>query len=55
MQFGVLLGSDAAIDLEQTSSISNDSVAPLELMVVGVARDMPSKLALIQQPRPARK
>jgi mannose-6-phosphate isomerase-like protein (cupin superfamily) len=48
-------GDAIAIDLEQTSSISNDGAAPLELMVVGVARDMPSKLALLQQPRPFRK
>jgi mannose-6-phosphate isomerase-like protein (cupin superfamily) len=48
-------GDAIPIDLEQTSSISNDSSAALELMIVGVARDMPSKLALLQQPRPARK
>lgn len=48
-------GDAVAIDLEQTRTISNDSAAPLELMVVGVARDMTSKLALLQQPRSVRK
>jgi mannose-6-phosphate isomerase-like protein (cupin superfamily) len=49
-------GGDAiAIDLEQTKSFSNDSAAPLELMVVGIARDMAAKTALLRQPRFPRK
>lgn len=48
-------GDAIAIDLEQTKSFSNDSAAPLELMVVGIARDMAAKTALLRQPRSPRK
>jgi mannose-6-phosphate isomerase-like protein (cupin superfamily) len=48
-------GDAIAIDLRQTKSFNNDSAAPLELMIVGVARDMAAKTALMTQPRPARK
>lgn len=48
-------GDAIAIDLDQSKSFSNDSAAPLELMVVGVARDMAAKTALLHQPRPPRK
>lgn len=48
-------GDAVPIDLEQTSAIDNDGSAPLELMIVGVARDQAARLALIQQPRPPRK
>lgn len=51
----VRTGDAIAIDLEQIYAVSNTSAAPLELMVIGVARDMPSKLALLQQPRSVRK
>ncbi|WP_206606346.1 cupin domain-containing protein [Steroidobacter cummioxidans] len=48
-------GDAIAIDLDQSKSFSNESTAPLELMVVGVARDMGAKTALLHQPRPPRK
>jgi mannose-6-phosphate isomerase-like protein (cupin superfamily) len=48
-------GDAIPIDLRQTKSFNNDSAAPLEFMVVGVARDMAAKTALMTQPRPARK
>ena len=40
-------GDAIPVDLRQSKSFSNDGSAPLELMVVGVARDMASKEALI--------
>jgi mannose-6-phosphate isomerase-like protein (cupin superfamily) len=49
-------GGDAIpIDLRQSKSFTNDGAAPLELMIVGVARDMAAKTALLTQPRTARK
>jgi mannose-6-phosphate isomerase-like protein (cupin superfamily) len=48
-------GDAIAIDLRQTKSFSNESAAPLELMIVGIARDMAAKTALLNQPRLARK
>jgi mannose-6-phosphate isomerase-like protein (cupin superfamily) len=48
-------GDAIPIDLRQTKSFSNDGTAPLELMIVGVARDMAAKTALMTQPRSARK
>jgi mannose-6-phosphate isomerase-like protein (cupin superfamily) len=48
-------GDAIAIDLERTKSFSNDGAAPLELMIVGIARDMSAKTALLRQPRPPRK
>jgi mannose-6-phosphate isomerase-like protein (cupin superfamily) len=48
-------GDAIPVDLGQTKSINNASNAPLELMVVGVARDMAAKTALLQQSRPPRK
>lgn len=48
-------GDAIPIDLRQTKSFNNDGAAPLEFMVVGVARDMAAKTALMTQPRPARK
>jgi mannose-6-phosphate isomerase-like protein (cupin superfamily) len=47
-------GDAIAIDLRQTKSFSNESPAPLELMVVGIARDMAAKTALLNQPRAVR-
>ena len=44
-------GDAVAIDLRQSKSFSNDSAAPLELMIVGVARDMAAKSALLNQAR----
>jgi mannose-6-phosphate isomerase-like protein (cupin superfamily) len=49
------VGDAIPIDLRQTKSFSNDGAAPLELMIVGVARDMAAKTALMTQPRSARK
>ncbi|WP_198683685.1 cupin domain-containing protein [Peristeroidobacter agariperforans] len=48
-------GDAIAVDVGQLKSISNESAAPLELMIVGVARDMAAKTALLNQPRPPRK
>jgi mannose-6-phosphate isomerase-like protein (cupin superfamily) len=48
-------GDAIPVDLDQTKSFSNETAAPLELMIVGVARDMAAKTALLQQPRPIRK
>lgn len=48
-------GDAIAIELDESKSFSNDSAAPLELMIVGVARDMAAKTALLHQPRPPRK
>ncbi len=48
-------GDAIAIDLGHSKSFSNETAAPLELMIVGVARDMAAKTALLQQPRPPRK
>jgi mannose-6-phosphate isomerase-like protein (cupin superfamily) len=48
-------GDAIPIDLRQAKSFRNDGTAPLELMIVGVARDMAAKTALMTQPRSARK
>ena len=48
-------GDAIAIDVGRGKSFSNETDAPLELMIVGVARDMAAKTALLQQPRPPRK
>jgi mannose-6-phosphate isomerase-like protein (cupin superfamily) len=48
-------GDAIPIEVDETRSIANDSAAPLEVMVVGVARDMAAKMALLQQPRNQRK
>lgn len=48
-------GDAVAIDLGQSSAFSNETAEPLELMIVGVARDMAAKTSLLQQPRLPRK
>ena len=48
-------GDAIAVELGQTKTLSNESSAPLELMIVGVARDMAAKTALLHRPRPVRK
>jgi hypothetical protein len=48
-------GDAIAVEPGQAKSFSNDGTAPLELMIVGVARDMATKTKLLQQPRPLRK
>ncbi|GFE80102.1 hypothetical protein GCM10011487_21020 [Steroidobacter agaridevorans] len=48
-------GDAIAIDPGRSKSFSNETAAPLELMIVGVARDMAVKTALLHQPRPPRK
>ena len=48
-------GDAIPIDLRQTKSFSNEGAAPLEFLIVGVARDMAAKTALLTQPRAARK
>jgi uncharacterized cupin superfamily protein len=40
-------GDAIPVDLRQRKSVSNDGSEPLELMVIGVARDMAAKNALI--------
>jgi mannose-6-phosphate isomerase-like protein (cupin superfamily) len=47
-------GDAIAVDLGQTKSFSNESASPLELMIVGIARDIDAKTALLRQPRPTR-
>jgi mannose-6-phosphate isomerase-like protein (cupin superfamily) len=44
-------GDAIAIDVDQTRAVRNDSTAPLEIMIVGIARDMAAKTALLQKPR----
>jgi mannose-6-phosphate isomerase-like protein (cupin superfamily) len=51
----VRTGDAIAIDVGQSKSISNENTTALELMIVGIARDMAAKTALLQQPRPPRK
>jgi mannose-6-phosphate isomerase-like protein (cupin superfamily) len=48
-------GDAIAVEVDQSKSFSNESDAPLELMIVGVARDMAAKTALLHQPRLSRK
>jgi mannose-6-phosphate isomerase-like protein (cupin superfamily) len=48
-------GDAIAIDLQQTKSFSNAGTAPLEFMIVGIARDMAAKTSLLRQPPPSRK
>jgi mannose-6-phosphate isomerase-like protein (cupin superfamily) len=48
-------GDAIAVDVDQSKTFSNESAAPLELMIVGIARDMAAKTALLQQPRLSRK
>ncbi|HEY5757852.1 MAG TPA: cupin domain-containing protein [Steroidobacter sp.] len=48
-------GDAIAVEVDQSKSFSNESAAPLELMIVGVARDMAAKTALLHQPRLSRK
>jgi mannose-6-phosphate isomerase-like protein (cupin superfamily) len=48
-------GDAIAVEVDQSKSFSNESAAPLELMIVGVACDMAAKTALLHQPRLSRK
>lgn len=48
-------GDAIAVEPGQTKSFSSNGAAPLELMIVGVARDMAAKTSLLQQPRSIRK
>jgi mannose-6-phosphate isomerase-like protein (cupin superfamily) len=48
-------GDAIAVDLGHAKSFSNETDAPLELLIVGVARDSAAKTALLHQPRPPRK
>lgn len=54
-QAAIRSGDAIPIELAQTKSFHNESTAPLELMIVGVARDMDAKTALLRQPRSTRK
>ena len=45
-------GDVIPIDLGQPATLANTGTAPLEFMVIGVARDMPAKAALLSPPRP---
>jgi mannose-6-phosphate isomerase-like protein (cupin superfamily) len=54
-QVDIRSGDAIAVDLGQTKSLSNENAAPLELMIVGIARDMDTKTALLRQPRLTRK
>ncbi len=48
-------GDAIPVGLRQAKSVANATSAPLELMIVGVARDMAAKLALLDDSRPKRK
>jgi quercetin dioxygenase-like cupin family protein len=48
-------GDAVSIDVGQSSAFSNETAEPLELMIVGVARDMAAKTSLLNQPRFPRK
>ena len=49
-------GGDAIpVDIRQSKSFSNSGTAPLELLIIGVARDMAAKTALLTRPRIPRK
>jgi mannose-6-phosphate isomerase-like protein (cupin superfamily) len=45
-------GDAIPVDVGQTLSIANTGAVPLELMIIGVARDMTAKEALIRAARP---
>ena len=47
-------GDAIPVDPGQPKSFSNETAAPLELMIIGVARDMAAKTNLLHQPRPTR-
>jgi uncharacterized cupin superfamily protein len=44
-------GDAIPVDVAQTFSIANNGAAPLELMIIGVARDMAAKEAFIRAPK----
>jgi mannose-6-phosphate isomerase-like protein (cupin superfamily) len=44
-------GDVIPVDLGQQATLANTGAAPLELMVIGVARDMAAKAALLNSPR----
>jgi mannose-6-phosphate isomerase-like protein (cupin superfamily) len=44
-------GDVIPVDLGQQATLANTGAAPLELMVIGVARDMSAKAALLNPPR----
>jgi mannose-6-phosphate isomerase-like protein (cupin superfamily) len=48
-------GDAMTVEPGQAKSFSNEGTAPLELMIVGVARDMAAKTRLLNQPRAPRK
>lgn len=48
-------GDAVPVDLGQARAITNRSGAPLELMVIGVARDMAAKAALMSEPLAVRR
>jgi len=43
-------GDAIPIDVDHSRAIRNDSAAPLEVLIVGIARDMAAKTALLQKP-----
>jgi mannose-6-phosphate isomerase-like protein (cupin superfamily) len=48
-------GDAIPIDVRQRKQLSNTGAAPLEFLVIGIARDMAAKSALLTQPRFPRK
>ena len=51
----VRTGDAIPIDVRQRKQLSNTGAAPLEFLVIGIARDMAAKSALLTQPRFPRK
>jgi len=47
-------GDALPVDLNQAATISQSGGAPLELLAIGVAKDMAAKMAYLQQPPPGR-
>jgi mannose-6-phosphate isomerase-like protein (cupin superfamily) len=47
-------GDVVPVRLNETQSFSNSGSEPLEFMIVGVAKDLAAKDALMYAPRPAR-
>lgn len=48
-------GDAIPVDFGQARAIANRGAAPLELMIIGVARDMPAKAALMSEPPAVRR
>jgi uncharacterized cupin superfamily protein len=47
-------GDAVPVDLNQAATIAQSGGAPLELLAIGVAKDMAAKMTYLQQPPPGR-